>query len=124
VDGSLARTRKQITAWGTFYDPVADKLLIGASVLLIVMQYINVYFGLLMLALELTIAACGIVRRRRGTIASANVWGKTKMWLQVLGVTLLLIAVASGIQLFIPFSFATLSLAIVFAVISLYTYSL
>ncbi|MFA6340727.1 MAG: CDP-alcohol phosphatidyltransferase family protein, partial [Candidatus Paceibacterota bacterium] len=29
IDGSLARTRNQITDWGIVFDPFADKLLIG-----------------------------------------------------------------------------------------------
>lgn len=46
------------------------------------------------------------------------------MFLQVLGVTFLLIAVSAGVNLFLPLSIGTLSLAIVFAVISLYTYGI
>jgi hypothetical protein len=46
------------------------------------------------------------------------------MLLQVLGVTFLLIAVWSGISLFLPVSIATLSLAIAFAIVSLFTYGL
>ena len=125
LDGSVARVRKQITKWGTFYDPVADKLLIGSVVILIVMKYINVWFGLIIIAFEGMIALGGIVRKKNGDkIQSANIWGKIKMVLQVVGVTMLLVAVWLGIDLFIPISVGTLSLAIVFAVISLYTYSL
>ncbi|MDP1707108.1 MAG: CDP-alcohol phosphatidyltransferase family protein, partial [bacterium] len=35
VDGSLARTRNQVTDWGKMYDPAADKLLIGVSVFIL-----------------------------------------------------------------------------------------
>src|SRR5665213_1786012 len=31
LDGALARTTHQISNWGTFYDPVADKLLVGLT---------------------------------------------------------------------------------------------
>ena len=124
LDGSVARIRKQITAWGTFYDPVADKLLISTVVMLIVVKYINVYFGLLIILIELLIVIGGLVRRHRGRPATANVFGKTKMSLQVLGVFFLLLAVHMGVDLFIDFSIGTLSLAIVFAIISLFTYGL
>jgi len=46
------------------------------------------------------------------------------MCLQVIGVSFLLIALWAGYSLFIPLSIGTLSLAIVFAVISLFTYGL
>src|SRR3989339_879810 len=34
LDGSVARLRHQVTEWGTFYDPLADKLLIGSVIIL------------------------------------------------------------------------------------------
>ncbi len=124
LDGSLARLRNQVTDWGTFYDPVADKILIGSVVLMVVVQHVNVVFGLLIVMLEAIIVLAGYLRRRKGKITSANIFGKTKMFLQVLGVTLLLIALWAGFDLFIPLSIGTLSLAVVFAVISLFTYAL
>jgi len=124
LDGTLARLRRQITPWGTFYDPVADKILIGSVILLIVIRHINVWFGLFMVAIELLIILGGVVRRREGKLNGANVFGKTKMLLQVFGVTFLLIALASGQDLFVDVSVGTLALATVFAVISLFTYGL
>ena len=124
VDGALARLRHQITDWGTFYDPVADKLLISVAVIIIVMKHINPIFGLLMIGIEFAIGVGGFINRKNGIPRSANVWGKIKMFLQFSGVTLLMLAVWSGAQLFVPFSVGLLSLAIVFAVISLYTYGL
>jgi CDP-diacylglycerol--glycerol-3-phosphate 3-phosphatidyltransferase len=122
VDGSLARLRDQITQWGTIYDPVADKLLIGSVVLLIVMKHINVILGLLILIVEGLIILGAMRRRKAGHAIAANFFGKTKMFLQVLGVTFLLIAVWLGFDLFVPLSIGTLCLAILFAVVSLFTY--
>jgi CDP-diacylglycerol--glycerol-3-phosphate 3-phosphatidyltransferase len=124
LDGSVARLRKNVTEWGTIYDPVADKLLISTVVLLIVVRHINIIFGLLIVLVESVIVFMAYLRKQNGTLHSANGYGKTKMVLQVVGVSLLLLAVWIGIDLFIPLSVGTLSLAIVFAVISLFTYSL
>lgn len=124
LDGSLARLRNQITQWGTFYDPVADKVFIGSVVLLVVVQHLNVVFGLLIVIIEAIIVIMGSLRRHHGKTTSANIFGKTKMFLQVLGVFMLLIALWLGFDLFIPLSIGTLSLAIVFAVISLFAYGL
>lgn len=124
IDGSLARVRKQITEWGTFYDPVADKVLIGSVAILIVAQHINVWMALIIIGLDLILVIGGYLRRREGEVIHANTWGKLKMCLQVAGVMALLIAVWLGVDLFIPFSIGTFSLAIVFAVISLFTYGL
>jgi CDP-diacylglycerol--glycerol-3-phosphate 3-phosphatidyltransferase len=124
LDGSLARLRGQVTEWGMLYDPIADKVLIGSVVLLVVLRHINPFFGVAIIVLEGMLVFGGLVRRRMGLPVMANVVGKAKMFLQFLGVTLLLMAVWSGIDLFIPFSIASLSLAIAFAVASLLTYGL
>ncbi len=125
LDGSLARLRRQITVWGTFYDPVADKILMGSVFVLIVFQHINFWFGLLLILVEMAVAVGGLYRRLKGLpILTANLFGKTKMVLQVIGVTFLLLALWHGIDLFIPFSIGTFSLAMVFALISLWTYGI
>lgn len=124
IDGSLARVRKQITTWGTIADPAADKFLIGSVVVLFVATEVNSVFAAVIVVIELLIILAGIIRHRRGHMTSANWYGKVKMLFQVAGVTALLVAKLSGLDLFVPFSIGTFSLAIVFAVISLLTYGL
>ena len=124
LDGSLARLRNSITPWGTFYDPLADKLLIGSVVLLIVAKYVNLVFALTIVIIESFILLIAYFRRLDGKITSANIIGKTKMLFQVLGVSILLIAVWQGYDIFVPISVGTLSLAIVLAVICLFSYGL
>lgn len=124
LDGSLARIRQKITKWGTFYDPLADKVLIGSVVLLVVIQHVNIIFGLLIVAVESLLLLGGYMHKVNGHVVSANIFGKIKMVLQVIGVMMLLIALWAGFDLFIPLSVGTLSLAIVFAVISLFTYGI
>lgn len=122
-DGAMARLRKQITLWGTMADPVADKLLIGTVVVVFVVKVVNFWFAVVIVVVELLIVAGALYRRRQGRYASANGYGKIKMFLQILGVSLLLLAKLAGFPLAVPFAVGTLSLAIAFAVISLLTYS-
>lgn len=124
LDGSVARLRHQITEWGTFYDPLADKLLVGSVIILVVMQHINPIFGALILFVDSVIMIGGCIRRKRGKPMGSNIFGKTKMFFQILGISLLLTALWAGFDLFIPFSIGTFSLAIVLAVISLFTYGI
>lgn len=124
VDGSLARVRKQITAWGTLADPIADKLLIGLVVLLFVIKYIGLYFGLLIVFFELVITAGAFIRKIQGGYVSANVFGKIKMILQVAGVMFLLISLWADFDLFKSVSVGTFTLAILFAILSLLSYGL
>lgn len=124
IDGTLARMRKQITLWGTMADPIADKCLIGSVVLLFVAREINVWFAVVIVSIEFMIAAGAWYRKRRGVYSSANQYGKIKMLLQVTGVALLILAKLLGIELAVPFAVGTLSLAIVFAMVSLWTYGI
>lgn len=122
-DGSLARLRKQITLWGTMADPVADKLLIGSVVVLFVAREVNIIFAITIIIIELMLVAGAYIRKRQGRYTSANNYGKLKMFLQVLGVSLLLVAKLFGVETAVPFAIGTLSLAIVLAIVSLITYT-
>ena len=103
---------------------ISTIIIIGSVVMLVVIKHVNLIFGIIIIVLEVMIMTGGYIRKRRGKITPANLFGKTKMILQVLGVAFLLIALWAGYSLFIPMSIGTLSLAIVFAVISLFTYGI
>jgi len=121
LDGSLARVRRQVTEWGTLYDPIADKLLIGSVLFLIVLRHINFALGIALLVVEAALIVGGWWRRTCGRIEPANVWGKSKMIAEVIGITLLLVAVWSGQHLLVDVSSATLGLALVVAIISIFS---
>lgn len=120
-DGSLARNRRQITEWGVIYDPIVDKLLIGSVLFLIVLEHINYALGVALLAVEVFIIVVGWLRRRRGVVEPANVWGKIKMMAEVGGILLLLAALWSRLNLFVELSTGTLAIALVFAIISIFS---
>lgn len=124
IDGAMARTRDQITEWGKVYDPVADKLLIGSVVIVVVMRELGVALGLTLLGIEALFIIAAWWRLHTGRAVQANIWGKIKMILQVLGVTLLLLALVTDWSPFVPVSQATFLLAIVFALVSLVTYGI
>lgn len=124
VDGSLARIRKQITNWGTMADPAADKLLISSVALLIVVQLLGWTMAWTMIGVEVAIVLSGLIRRRKHWVVSANWAGKIKMLLQVIGVTMLLLAAALHLPILIPLAAGVLWVAIFVAVVSFFTYSL
>lgn len=124
VDGALARTRNQITQWGTMYDPLADKLLIMSMVFGVVVRELDVALGITIVVIEAVILALGWYAYTHGHAITANRWGKLKMTLEVIGVCILLLGLTFGIPHTIPVSKATFVLAILFALVSLVTYSL
>ena len=124
IDGSMARVRKQITLWGTVADPIADKLLVGTVVVLFVATEVNPIFAAIIVCMELLIVVGAFFRRKKRGYVSANEYGKVKMLLQIIGVALLLVAKCIGLELVVPFAVGTLTLAIVFAIVSFLTYGL
>lgn len=124
IDGAMARTRNQITDWGKMYDPLADKLLIGSVVVVLVMRELSFFLGVSILAIEILFIISAWWRHTKGRVIEANRWGKIKMGLQVLGVALLLAALVTEWPPLFPFSTATFSLAIIFALVSLVTYGI
>ena len=124
IDGALARTRNQITEWGKIYDPVADKFLIGSTAFLIISKYLNFYLAIIIIFIEILIIVNGGWQKANGRPVQANIWGKIKMHLQVYGVSLLFIFLLINAPILIAVCWSIFILAIIFAVISLFTYSL
>jgi CDP-diacylglycerol--glycerol-3-phosphate 3-phosphatidyltransferase len=124
IDGSMARTRNQITDWGKIYDPVADKILIGSMVFVVVFRYIEMWAAVLIVSIEAIIIIASWRRKLKGKKVEANIWGKIKMILQVLGVVILLLSIIFNIASLLPFASGALYLAIAFAIVSLLTYGI
>jgi CDP-diacylglycerol--glycerol-3-phosphate 3-phosphatidyltransferase len=121
LDGAMARVYDKITPWGKVYDPLADKLLIGSLVSILVIQHLSAQLAIAIIGIELLFIALGWWWMSSGVEVQANRWGKIKMFLQVVGVTLLLIGLATGFEGFYDVSAKTFYLALVFAIISLFT---
>ncbi len=125
LDGSLARIRQQITPWGIFFDPVADKLLIGCVVLTVAIKYFHpvLVFGAIFFdILPAIIVSFG--GRLDDFKSGANIWGKTKMVLQFVSITFLLFGIYFDIVNLILAGEVTLGISIIFAIIAAITYSL
>ena len=123
MDGSLARTRNQVTKFGMMFDPLADKLLIGSMVLLIVFQNFNVWLGITILILEIIfIVSASISTVYLRKVRQANSWGKIKMFLQVLAVFITLLALLLSEPALFGIASWIFGLAIGFAILSLFTH--
>ncbi len=93
ADGYLARRLNQTSAFGAFLDPVADKLLVCASLLVLVHeQRVDVLVALVILGREITISALREWMAQIGASASVAVHmlGKLKTAAQMTAITFLL----------------------------------
>ena len=98
IDGAMARTRDQITQLGTYMDPIADKLLIGAVLAWVGWEYLVVKIIVAFILIELVTSAVGVsIYVRTGQTRGANYIGKIKMVVQ--SVALLLFLIASFLEL-------------------------
>lgn len=97
LDGAMARSRRQITVWGTLYDGVADKVLVGGVMLILLFQHLDgMVAGLVIILETLTLIIAAYFKTRKQVIQAANGWGKLKMNLQVAGIACVLIKVIWG----------------------------
>ncbi len=92
LDGHLARSRNLITAVGKLLDPLADKLLVIATLAtLVAVDRLALWVVLVIAARELLVTVLRAHAARHGTVLAAGTSGKAKMGLQVL-MTLVLLA--------------------------------
>ena len=90
VDGYLARRWNQTSAFGAFLDPVADKLMVGAALIVLVdLGRIGPFIALIIIGREITISALREWMAELGKRSSVAVsWiGKWKTMIQMVSLT-------------------------------------
>lgn len=88
LDGYLARRLNQVTDLGKFLDPLVDKLLVFAPLLMLIeLGQIPAWGVFVILARELTIAGWRVNQTK---ISGANIWGKLKTVSQIVAIALLI----------------------------------
>ncbi len=97
VDGYVARKYNLITAFGAFLDPVADKLIVVAAMVMLLEVHATPWFALpaiVIIGREIVISALREWMAEmgyRGTVAVAMI-GKVKTWVQMVAIAVLLAA--------------------------------
>jgi CDP-diacylglycerol--glycerol-3-phosphate 3-phosphatidyltransferase len=124
LDGALARTRNQITEWGIVNDPIADKMLIGTVVALLVTKYINLWFALAIIVVEMIIGFSALyqAQKLKQKIIPAKWVGKIKMILESVGLMVLFVHIFTLSPIAFWLSVILLSLGLLFAILSLIVY--
>ena len=79
IDGHLARKNNQITNFGKFLDPIADKILTTSALLAFMsVGLCNIWIVMLVLTREFAIASVRMIAATNGVVIPANIWGKIK----------------------------------------------
>ncbi len=92
LDGYLARSRNEETAFGRFLDPVADKLLVASAlVLLVADERAPAILAIIIIGREIAIGALREWLAERASIVKVSLLGKWKTMIQMLAIGSLLI---------------------------------
>ncbi len=90
VDGYLARKNNQITNFGKFLDPIADKILvISAMLILIQMGNLPAWIPIIIITREFAVSGYRLIAvQEKGEVIAANKWGKIKTVTQMIAIIL------------------------------------
>ena len=92
LDGYLARRRKQVTTLGQILDPLADKLLISATLIsLVQLDLVQSWMVAVIISREIAVTGLRNLAYSRGLTMPASGLGKLKMASQVTAILLLLL---------------------------------
>ena len=87
LDGYIARSRNQVTTFGKFLDPLADKILVlAAMIMLVEMDYnLPAWIPIIVLAREFIVSGFRLIAvEKGGKVIAASVWGKLKTVTQII----------------------------------------
>lgn len=124
VDGYIARKRKQVTRFGKFLDPIADKLLVTAAILALVQTTdISGWAAMIIIAREFIVTGLRLVAAGEGIVIAASNLGKLKTILQDIAIVATILH-NFPLTLFTKFPFDEYAMlaAIVITIYSLYDY--
>mgnify|MGYP001606222149 CR=1 FL=1 len=121
VDGAIARTRNMITDWGIFFDPFADKLLVGIVGGTAIFKFLSPALALTLISIELALMASAYFRFK-GEVVPAKTVGKIKMNMECFGVGFIFLFLVSGFSPFLIVATCLLYLGVLFALLSLLIY--
>ena len=102
VDGWLARRMGLVTIIGKFLDPLADKLIVlAAMVMLVRLGRFPAWIAILLLSRELVVTGLRQIAATEGMVIAAGQEGKWKTALQLVGITALLVHYQHEVDLWV-----------------------
>ena len=97
LDGHIARSRNQITTFGKFLDPIADKILVIVAMLILVEAgRLPAWIPAIVVIREFIVSGYRLVAvEKSGKVIAASIWGKIKTCTQMIGLVVAFIDVNS-----------------------------
>ena len=107
LDGTIARKRNLVTTFGKFLDPIADKILVLAALIMLVeFGKIPGWIPIIVLFREFVVSGYRLIASQKGgKVIAASIWGKLKTVTQMIAIILAFIDIGT----FFEFTKGTLS---------------
>ena len=92
LDGKIARKYNLVTNFGKFMDPLADKLLVCAAMIVLVeMGRIPSWIVVIIISREFIISGFRLIASDNGVVIAASYWGKFKTTFQMIMICMMLV---------------------------------
>lgn len=92
LDGIIARVTNQITQLGKIMDPMADKILVVTSLMLLIhMHFLPVWIAIVLSCRELVVNALRALAQSEGIALHPNWVGKTKAYFEGFGIAFVML---------------------------------
>ena len=92
LDGYIARKQHLITTFGKFIDPIADKLIVNTTLLLLASTHdIHIIVPIIMISRDIIVDAIRLVASQKNVVLAASYLGKAKTMTQMIAICLLLL---------------------------------
>ena len=93
LDGYIARSRNQITTFGKFLDPIADKILVlAAMIMLVEANRLPAWIPIIVLFREFIVSGYRLIAvENDGRVIAASIWGKLKTVTQMCAIIIAII---------------------------------
>jgi len=119
LDGYIARKRNEITNFGKFMDPLADKLLVSAALIsLVQMGKLSAWIVVVIIAREFTISILRAVAAAEGIVIAASWWGKAKTITQIIAIIAILLDNFPFKYINFPFDMIMMWISVIFTIAS------
>ncbi|GLB59275.1 CDP-diacylglycerol--glycerol-3-phosphate 3-phosphatidyltransferase [Cytobacillus sp. NCCP-133] len=123
VDGYYARKYNLVTNLGKFLDPLADKLLVSAALIVLVeLGFAPSWMVIIIISREFAVTGLRLVLAGEGEVVAANQLGKIKTWAQIVAISVLLLHNIIFEMASIPFDMIALWVAMFFTIWSGWDY--
>ena len=96
-DGYIARKYNQVTTFGKFMDPLADKILVCSALICFLAEAdspMPVWVVIVIIGREFIISGFRLVASDNGVVIAANYWGKFKTTFQMLMIIVLVLDIS------------------------------